>query len=396
MKSRSSRRAAVVSLLLSLLATSFSSFESPAVAVVNRTVTYDLNGAPGETPATETLQVGQAYYVPTNPVWEDHFFLGWSDDSFESTWGGPVQMDDSFEMPNENIIMTAQWDSTVHPIVRSVYNNNSDGTQLWAYVGGSPHSGADIGLGWCVTSGPNADPKTWIVRNHTSDVESESLYIASPNQFTSGEWYEMSPDPSLSVSAGDTQVVSLGDPINDIMFENSGCEATNYDFNPSLPAGLDFNFETMTISGTPMEALETTTFELSTERWYSYDITEEPLEKIGWATITFDLTVQDEPQFSLTKKISSFKTKKSTLVASLKGKISTWVQSLPEDASITCQGAVRKNKATKSNKSLANKRALAVCKYAKQVRSDITYSIKAKPSLTKLKNFNYVILKFVE
>lgn len=395
MKSRSSRRAAAISLLLSLLATSLSSFESPAVAVVNRTVTYDLNGAPGQAPATETLQVGEVYYVPTNPVWEDHFFLGWSDDSFELTWGGPVQMDDSFEMPNEDIIMTAQWDSTVHPIVRSVYNNNSDSTQLWGYFGGSPHSGADIQQGWCVTSGPNADPKTWIVRNHTSDVESESLYIASPNQFTSGEWYEFSPDPSLSVSTGETQAISLGDPISDIVIENSGCEATNYDFIPSLPAGLEFNFETMTISGTPMEALETTTFELSTQRWFTLD-EEDPAVKFGWATISFELTVQDEPLFTLTKKISSFKAKKSKLVASLKGKISTWVQSLPDDASITCQGAIRKNQATKSNKSLANKRALAVCKYAKQVRSDITYSIKAKPSLTKLKNSNYVILKFVE
>jgi hypothetical protein len=395
MKTNLPIRLFIVSILLSLFSVSFAGVGSPATASETYSVTYDLNEAPGQAPGVENFSIGDVVVVPQNPVWEGHIFLGWLNSFYNSVWGGPVQMFDVFEMPNENLVMTAQWESVEHPIVREVFNNNIyDEGLLWSYFGGSVHTGVDVLPGWCVVSGENADPKTWIIGNKYADPESETFELEAAGEFKSGTYYELSPDPSISVSTGASQVVTLGSAITDVTIENSGCEATNYDINPGLPAGLEFNFETWTISGTPLETQENTTYEITTERWFVLDDEAGP-EKLGWSTTSFELEVQEEVQLSLTKKISRFKPSETKLVPALKDKIAGWVESLPQDSEISCQGAVRKAQVTNTRKLLATKRALAVCKYAKQIRSDITYIVKEKPLLTELKKARYVLMKVV-
>ena len=69
-------------------------------AVTKYTVSYDLNGAPGETLSPALYAPGESVTVADDPVWENHRFEGWTGISLE---------DKSFLMPEEDVILTAQW-----------------------------------------------------------------------------------------------------------------------------------------------------------------------------------------------------------------------------------------------------------------------------------------------
>lgn len=49
-------------------------------SAVTHTLTFDLNGAPGSTPASQTLDESALPTKPQDPTWDNHSFLGWYTD----------------------------------------------------------------------------------------------------------------------------------------------------------------------------------------------------------------------------------------------------------------------------------------------------------------------------
>ena len=81
-----------------------SSWEIEAAAVTpTATISFDLNGAPGEyAPITE--EVGSEVGAPDDPEWEGHTFLGW-EPAFPET------------MPEEDITLVAQWQVNEYNVI---------------------------------------------------------------------------------------------------------------------------------------------------------------------------------------------------------------------------------------------------------------------------------------
>jgi hypothetical protein len=80
------------------------------------------------------------------------------------------------------------------------------------------------------------------------------------------------------------------------------------------------------------------------------------------------------------KLIATFAGDKPTLTSAMKADISKWIKKQPVHAAIVCLGSTSGSKITNFDKSLAKARATNVCKYAKSIRTGISYSIKIDPS----------------
>jgi hypothetical protein len=86
-------------------------------------------------------------------------------------------------------------------------------------------------------------------------------------------------------------------------------------------------------------------------------------------------------QWSLTKKqIKTFAVNSAKVTLAMRAAISTWAKTLPEGATVVCQGSTSGSKVTAFQKWLAYSRAKSVCMKAVEQRADLTYSIKLTPS----------------
>lgn len=101
------------------------------------------------------------------------------------------------------------------------------------------------------------------------------------------------------------------------------------------------------------------------------------------ATFDFKSSMTLYAQWSLVKGkrfISTFAGNKATLTASMKRSISSWVNRLPSNAKIVCQGSTSGVRVTAFDRRLASNRAKNVCSYAASIKQDLTYKITTNPS----------------
>lgn len=101
------------------------------------------------------------------------------------------------------------------------------------------------------------------------------------------------------------------------------------------------------------------------------------------ATFDFKSSVTLYAQWSLVKGkryISTFAGNKATLTASMKRSISSWVNKLPSNAKIVCQGSTSGVRVTAFDRRLANNRAKNVCSYAASLKPGLSYKISTNPS----------------
>jgi len=258
------------------------------------TVTYNLNypSAPAAPTQIDLLEAA-TFTVAANPSRAGFLFTGWTDGG-NVAYGGPSYKNATYTVGTSNITLTAQWESTAHPIVRT-FQNNYPNPNNWisGYFGSGVHTGIDIVPGWCAISGDGVDPTTWIVTalNPTSDWEQIQAGPLS-TRFTFGGFYGFSPDTAITFTTGATQVVNQNNAITSTVTSNSRCGANKYTISPALPSGVTLDSETGVISGTPETAQAATSYTLTAERWVDsaggLDITG---TKIGYSTATFSLQV---------------------------------------------------------------------------------------------------------
>lgn len=80
------------------------------------------------------------------------------------------------------------------------------------------------------------------------------------------------------------------------------------------------------------------------------------------------------------KTIAIFAGDSAVLKSAMKTEIATWLKKVPQKSALVCTGSTSGSKVTSFDKKLANQRATNVCNYAKSLRKDLTFSIKANPS----------------
>ena len=264
-------------------------------------ISYDLNyaGAPSA-PTQDPVAQGSTFEVAANPSRIGYQFMGWTDNGANN---GAVygvltyRTRTTYTVGASNIVLTANWESLSHPIVRTMFNNNNVASDhVWSYFGGSLHSGIDIVPGWCAVDGNNADPaknahSSWVVSSVTRDTDTETIFSMG-NVFASGTAYQFSPDPSITFSAGGTQTVTAGTAITSTATSNSGCGANKYTISPALPANLSLDSSTGVISGTPATGQSSSVYTLTAERWVdSAGALDVAGTKIGYSSATFTLQV---------------------------------------------------------------------------------------------------------
>ena len=269
---------------------------------IPKTVTYVLDylNAPSA-PTQSSVNQGSTFEVAANPVRLGYQFLGWTDNGSKngSLYGGPSYIGKTYTVGSSDITLTANWESTSHPIIRSNHQNGNPNLNILAsYFGNGYHTGIDVSPGWCVVSGTNSDPSTWVVKSVSRDNNWESFEVVPElARFTYGEAYEVSPDPSISFTTGATQSVPVGTAITSTSVSNLGCSANRFSISPDLPSGLSLNSQTGEISGTPDAVLSQTIYTLAGERWVdvsgSADVNG---TKIGYAEASFTLTVSQASQ----------------------------------------------------------------------------------------------------
>jgi len=71
----------------------------------NVKVSFNLNGAPGEAPASIEIEKGKTIRLPANPTWEGHVFAGW----YTTPQGGQYEAFDPNSTVNSNMTLYAQW-----------------------------------------------------------------------------------------------------------------------------------------------------------------------------------------------------------------------------------------------------------------------------------------------
>ena len=76
------------------------------------TVTFDLNGAPGETPAPQTVTATKGVTYPIPEIWEGHVFCGWYDNA--ACTGSARNMSRAF---SESVTLYAKWVETTWQVL---------------------------------------------------------------------------------------------------------------------------------------------------------------------------------------------------------------------------------------------------------------------------------------
>lgn len=75
------------------------------------TLSFDLNGAPGENPPSQNLKYGDLAKDPGDPAWRGYTFLGWREIGNSAYWNFAGTF-----MPARNITLSAQWSRDLDPI----------------------------------------------------------------------------------------------------------------------------------------------------------------------------------------------------------------------------------------------------------------------------------------
>lgn len=258
------------------------------------TVTYNLASGTSTLPTQDEVGTGETFIVTAAPTRPNYLFNGWSRNGDNQLY----MPSSTFTMGTNNVTLTANWLSLVHPISRTTFNNAPGSSWLWAYAGSGVHAGVDIQPGWCVTAGTNSVPADWVVTAVTSDSTSNSFQVGGGYTF-SGGGYNFSPDPSITISTGATQTIGLGSSITPTAISNTACTANNYVVEPTLPDGLLLNPQTGVISGQPTAARASTPYTVTAQRIVNNDGTLNVAGTlIGYSSATFTLNVIAPPEAS--------------------------------------------------------------------------------------------------
>ena len=268
------------------LKTYLGAYNQPATSV-----TYNLDGGTSTLPTEDNQSEGDTFVVATTPTRPGFLFNGWTDQG-GTVFGGLESYPSVYTMGASNIVLKANWLPLTHPIARIAHNNGLGGDNHWSWSGGSPHEAVDVQPGWCVIQGAGSDPSSWFIIGHSSDAESETFTINTPNQFQANA-YTFSPDPNISIAAGSEQEVKPNEPIETTSIVNVGCPANHFKVEPALPEGLTLDTTTGSISGTPSASKARTVYTVTAERLLNEDTLALDPEglKLGEHSTTFTLTV---------------------------------------------------------------------------------------------------------
>lgn len=78
--------------------------------------------------------------------------------------------------------------------------------------------------------------------------------------------------------------------------------------------------------------------------------------------------------------VTTFNADKPVLLKGMKKKLRAWAKTLPEGASLTCEGSTSGAKARAFDRRLAKDRATNSCEYIQSLRADITYVVTLNPA----------------
>jgi uncharacterized repeat protein (TIGR02543 family) len=78
--------------------------------------------------------------------------------------------------------------------------------------------------------------------------------------------------------------------------------------------------------------------------------------------------------------VTTFNADRPVLLKGMKKRLRAWAKTLPENASLTCEGSTSGTKARPFDRRLAKARATNSCDFIKSVRPDISYKVTLNPA----------------